>query len=152
MTIDNFLYGQLRIKIIYKLGIHGLSVFLFPRVFFLCFFFCKYSLQFSRIGQRGWSLWRQDELQTSRGSCHFFEHEQEEVEWPYGSRRTGQIFEQTLGKRSTLLWLVNAARRFKETRFNHLLCDSRFLISFVRENCLREKNGCALILNFEQKK
>lgn len=74
------------------------------------------------------------------GLCHFFEHEQEEVEWPYGSRRTGQIFEQTSGKRSTLLWLVNAARRFKETRFNHLLCDSKFLISFVRENCLREKH------------
>lgn len=74
------------------------------------------------------------------GLCHFFEHEQEEVEWPYGSRRTGQIFEQTLGKRSTLLWLVNAARRFKETRFNHLLCDSKFLISFVPENCLREKH------------
>lgn len=73
------------------------------------------------------------------GPCHFFEHEQEEVEWPYGSRRTGQIFEQTLGKRSTLLWLVNAARRFKEIRLNHLLCDSRFLISSVRDSCLREK-------------
>lgn len=70
MIVDNFLYEQLQIKIIYKLGIYGLSVF--PRVFsvsffaFFFFFFCKYSLQFSRIGQRGWSLWRQDELQTSR--------------------------------------------------------------------------------------
>lgn len=73
------------------------------------------------------------------GLCHFFEHEQEEVEWPYGSRRTGQIFEQTLRKRSTLLWLVNAARRFKETFQPFAL---RFEIShFLRSRELFERKA-----------
>lgn len=36
MIVDNFLYEQLQIKIIYKLGIYGLSVF--PRVFSVSFF------------------------------------------------------------------------------------------------------------------
>lgn len=106
-------------------------------LFFPFFFFHKHSVFTNRSA---WLVSLATRMNFKRaGPCHFFEHEQEEVEWPYGSRRTGQIFEQTLGKRSTLLWLVNAARRFKKIRLNHLLCDSRFLISSVRDSCLREK-------------
>lgn len=82
------------------------------------------------------------------GPCHFFEHEQEEVEWPYGSRRTGQIFEQTLGKRSTLLWLVNAAKRFKETPFEPLAL--RFEIShFLHSRELFEREADARFISTE---
>lgn len=58
------------------------------RVNTLCFH------EWDRIGQDGmrWVFWRQDELQTSR--TMLLSH-QEEVEWPYGSRRTGWFFGQT---------------------------------------------------------
>lgn len=105
------------------------------RVNTLCFH------EWDRIGQDGmrWVFWRQDELQTSR--TMLLSH-QEEVEWPYGSRRTGWFFGQTNFRETYRVFynLTEGASMLPEDSFRVLAFDDLSL-DFRKRLFLIDENG-----------